>query len=115
MTKSFKLGTPSLEIDIEGKKYQIKLNQKGLLESFEVLATEAYALSESKNTDVQKLYDVCRSFIEAVLGEGSFNVIFEGREVDVDDCLGLIAFISSELLAFKESRMSYYTVNSGVK
>lgn len=64
--------------------------------------------TEGEKPKIQLLAEAQVSFLDSVLGEGSFEKIFENRLVTYDDLEELSCYILNQITEFKNKRLSQY-------
>lgn len=106
-----------LTLDLAGNTFEIDVMNVDLinrLNNFSQVAIEKgneISKREDYTQGVIEVCNICGDAIDEVLGVGSYEKIFAGREVNVVDHIDLINFISAEITKFRNKRFQAYAPN----
>lgn len=105
----FKFQKSSIDIEIEDHVFTVDASNEGLINKSKDLGVHAVelgqkmeALKEGKDIEaieaaVQEIINFCANAIDELLGDGSYNKIFEGRKKNFMEHLDCWGYIMSEL------------------
>lgn len=113
-TREFKFNKNELELVIEGNTYGINPFDERITHLQREFAVEAERISEKisgTDEDVAASIDLCRDFIDSVLGNGETAKIFENRSVSIYDLFDVVNYINDEIRAEREKRLTVYNKN----
>lgn len=98
--KKFSFGVPT---EICGKVYNLDLTGTGVEKEVKRIdARMKKALDDARKTgNVEDAVELARQFVDTVLGKGSFEEIFTGRDISAFDVASLLAHLAGVI---RESR-----------
>lgn len=121
MVKKFEFKNNDLELDIAGNKFYLDTTNPTLIEKVLEFAKEAEAKAEElKNKDdyVEELkttIQFCLEAIDNILGEGSSEMIFQGRKVGLFDALDVLNYIIQSVKKGREDKFKEYSPNRAAR
>lgn len=121
MVKKFEFKNNDLELDIAGNKFCLDTTDPTLIEKVLEFAKEAEAKAEElKNKDdyVEELkttIQFCLEAIDNILGEGSSEMIFQGRKVGLFDALDVLNYIIQSVKKGREDKFKEYSPNRAAR
>lgn len=90
-----------VEVEIEGKPYQINLGDADMLDKVEKWSAKLggidYAKLSKDGGRMALLAQDVRGYLKALLGDEQFDAVFNGREFDFIDGLELFAYLYAEV------------------
>ena len=116
MAKQFEF-KKGLQLDIAGNVFEVDTTDPDVMRNVLEFADDAKDMAEGlKDVDnyVEQLKDtikLCLTAMDAILGEGASEKIFEGRKVGLMDCLDVMNYIIKEITEDREERFKIYSPN----
>jgi hypothetical protein len=99
----FKFAQTTKEVEIENKKYTIKIGDLDLIEKLSSVYNESEPIiTKDDPTGYRAMMEKNRAQIDAILGPGASKEIFKGRPLNLVDHASLIAFITREITSLSE-------------
>lgn len=94
----FYFGVP---IEICGQAYYIDLNRTGIKQRINELNGQIEEAVKAASTPkgLKKVMDLTRSYINTILGDGSFETIFAGREGNAYDLVAFYRYVAAAVTA----------------
>lgn len=113
MTKVFKFKNNLLELEIAGKKFEVDVLDKALLDDYiplqkraEKFNKEIQAGTKEQNVEaVAELMEIQAAAIDTFLGEGATLEIFEQRKINLLDLVDILGFINDEVDKFQKQNL----------
>lgn len=95
----FKFTNPSVEVEIEDKKYEVNLGDGDLLEKVSTWGKKLQSIDYSKMTEGQgmALQTDIRNYLIVLLGKEQFDDVFKGRHFDIMNGIMLFAYLWEEI------------------
>ncbi len=114
--KKFEFQNNSLELDIAGHRFELNPIEDGLLERIEKMGEEskleAERMREDNSPDSIKMgMNFMVKQIDALLGDGAANKIFEKRTINFFDVLDVLTYIKDSIIEFQSEKISKYSPN----
>ena len=117
MARKFEFRDNYLKLDIAGNVFEVDVTNPETMETITKFADEALKKSEELKkeqhytTSLRDGIGLCLRTIDAILGDGASEKIFEGRSVGLLDCLDVINYINTEVARGKEDAFRAYSPN----
>lgn len=94
--KSFEFSERVVPIEIRGKEYKLPYTKQalGLQRKFAEESAELDKQIKAGNKTEAELPELSRRFVDSLLGDGSFDEIFGGREFSAVDMAELLLFFA---------------------
>lgn len=116
MAKQFEF-KKGLQLDIAGNVFEVDTTDPDVMRNVLEFADGAKDMAEGlKDIDnyVEQLEDtikLCLTAMDAILGDGASEKIFEGRKVGLMDCLDVMNYIIAEIKEDRGERLKMYSPN----
>jgi hypothetical protein len=102
----FEFRSRKLGLDIAGNHFEIEVSTD-IGDIMAEFSREGFALIpalKSGEKTIEDAVEYCRSAIDRILGEGSVDIIFKDRKIDITDLSDVILFITGEIQKFKAGK-----------
>lgn len=98
-----------INIEIEENVFKVQYNQE-LLSNITAISIKAQEVSKTlKDNDTESINNACkvvREGIDIILGNGSSEKIFKGRDKDIMESIDVLMYIFDEINKFKNKKLS---------
>ncbi|MBY6916057.1 DUF6673 family protein [Clostridium botulinum] len=98
-----------INIEIEDNTFKVQYNQE-LLSNITAISVKAQEVSRTlKDNDAESINNACkvvREGIDTILGNGSSEKIFKGRDKDIMESIDVLMYIFDEINKFKNKKLS---------
>ena len=98
----FEFKNNNIVFNIAGEVYEIEptLELKNTTINYQQIWEKALKKAKSNVISEADVIDMCKGFINVVLGEDTFDKIFENRKPNLHDCQNLVVFIINEMTEY---------------
>ncbi|MBN1052195.1 hypothetical protein DV092_09100 [Clostridium botulinum] len=98
-----------INIEIEDNTFKVQYNQE-LLSNITAISVKAKEVSTTlKDNDTESINNACKVVCEGIntiLGNGSSEKIFKGRDKDIMESIDVLMYIFDEINKFKNKKLS---------
>lgn len=105
------------KLSIAGNTFEIDTGDEKIIKAMqkcaEISSTQRIKDDDNVGDAIKKIVSLCHETLDSVLGAGAFEKIFHDRQVNWDDCVDVMCYVSDEIVKYKQDKIASYGTYAG--